>query len=405
MSIGVIGVEQKYVTILGSTGSIGLSALEVIRRHPERYKVYALTANSNIQLLIDLCLTYTPVYAVVLDYPAQQLVVSALRNSGLSTQVLLGAEALSEVATHEPVSIVIAGIMGSAGLLSTLSAVKAGKRVLLANKEALVMAGKIMIDAAYKSGAQLLPIDSEHNAIFQCLPIDVDRVKFPFNKDSCRSFGVKKIVLTASGGPFLGRDFESFESVTPEEACAHPNWRMGRKISVDSATMMNKGLELIEACWLFSVEPKNIEVVIHPQSIIHSMVEYLDGSFIAQMGCPDMKTPIAHALAWPERITSGVKSIDWFSVGGLTFLPPDEEKCLCLKLAREAQSYGGNATIYLNAANEVAVSAFLEKKIRFTQIPTIIGKVLEKAACEPVTTLEEVLNHDAFARAHTLHLI
>lgn len=398
-------MNQKYVTVLGATGSIGVQTLSVIQMHPERYRVFALTAYRNLKLFIEQCLAFQPLYAVVLEVESQAIVVQALQHAGLSTQVLAGIDALIDVSIDESVSIVVAGITGAAGLLPTFSAVKAGKRVLLANKESLVMAGGLMIDAAHASGAELLPIDSEHNAMFQCLPISQNPLRFPFVSGQYRELGVKKMILTASGGPFLSRSADSLVDVTPDEACTHPNWQMGRKISVDSATMMNKGLELIEACCLFAIEPNQVEVVIHPQSIIHSMVQYDDGSFLAQLGSPDMKTPIAHALAWPDRIAAGSQPLDWFSLGALTFLPPDAEKCICLSLARDAQCFGGNASIFLNAANEVAVAAFLENRIKFTDIPAIIGRVLEKAQTKAISSLDEVLHDDAVARSYAAEMI
>lgn len=382
----------QQVTVLGATGSIGLSTLDVIARHPLRYQVFALTGFSRLAELEALCLRFKPRYAVVPHSSAAQSLQSTLQLAGLATRVLVGEAGLCEVAAHPEVDAVMAAIVGAAGLPPTLAAVQAGKKVLLANKEALVMSGALFMQAVRRSGAVLLPIDSEHNAIFQCLPGDYARGLAPV--------GVRRILLTASGGPFRQTPLEELQHVTPEQACAHPNWSMGRKISVDSASMMNKGLELIEACWLFAAKPSQVEVVIHPQSVIHSLVDYVDGSVLAQLGNPDMRTPISHALAWPERINSGVAPLDLFAVARLDFQAPDEQRFPCLRLARQVAEIGGTAPALLNAANEVAVQAFLERRIHFPQIATIIEDVLNLEPAVEVESLDSVLLADASARAH-----
>lgn len=378
------------VTVLGATGSIGLSTLDVIARHPERYEVFALTAFSRIAELRILCRKHRPRYAVVPDGGNARELQSQLDSDGIRTRVLVGEGGLSEVAAHPEVDVVMAAIVGAAGLSPTLAAVQASKRVLLANKEALVMSGALFMQALRDSDAVLLPIDSEHNAIFQCLPGD-------YSKGLSR-VGVRRILLTASGGPFRQMPLEQLAAVSPDQACAHPNWSMGRKISVDSASMMNKGLELIEACWLFDAQPDQVEVVIHPQSVIHSMVDYIDGSVLAQLGNPDMRTPIAHALAWPERIDSGVSALDLLQTGRLDFEAPDHLRFPCLRIARQAAQDGGTAPAMLNAANEVAVDAFLKGRIRFTEIAGIIEGVLNKEASVPTRCLADVLAADAQAR-------
>ena len=382
--------EPLYVTVLGATGSIGLSTLDVIARHPQRYRVFALTAFSRIAELRALCLVHRPCYAVVADETQARLLREQLASDGLDTRVLVGEGGLSEVAAHPEVQVVMAAIVGAAGLKPTLAAVQAGKRVLLANKEALVMSGALFMRALRDSKAVLLPIDSEHNAIFQCLPSNYAQ--------GLAAVGVRRILLTASGGPFRDIAPQLLADVTPEQACAHPNWSMGRKISVDSASMMNKGLELIEACWLFDARPQQVEVVIHPQSVIHSMVDYVDGSVLAQLGNPDMRTPIAHALAWPERIDSGVSALDLLQVGRLDFQTPDDLRFPCLRLARQAAETGGTAPAMLNAANEVAVDAFLNRRIRFTEIASIIDDVLNREAAVATACLEDVLAADRQAR-------
>ncbi|MAL92719.1 MAG: 1-deoxy-D-xylulose-5-phosphate reductoisomerase [Pseudomonas sp.] len=378
------------VTVLGATGSIGLSTLDVIARHPDRYAVFALSGFSRLAELRALCLVHRPRFAVAADEAQARALQQQLREDGLTTQVMSGEGGLSEVAAHPETDVVMAAIVGAAGLKPTLAAVQSGKRVLLANKEALVMSGALFMRALRDSGAVLLPIDSEHNAIFQCLPSTYSQ--------GLGSVGVRRILLTASGGPFREFAPERLIEVTPEQACAHPNWSMGRKISVDSASMMNKGLELIEACWLFDAHPNQVEVVIHPQSVIHSMVDYVDGSVLAQLGNPDMRTPIAHALAWPERIESGVSALDLLQIGRLDFQAPDDSRFPCLQLARQSAENGGTAPAMLNAANEVAVEAFLNRRIRFTEIASIIDDVLNREAPVAVGCLEDVLAADRCAR-------
>ncbi|RMS07119.1 1-deoxy-D-xylulose 5-phosphate reductoisomerase [Pseudomonas coronafaciens pv. garcae] len=369
----------QQITVLGATGSIGLSTLDVIARHPALYQVFALTGFSRLAELLALCIKHTPQYAVVPDQVVARKLQDDLAAAGLDTRVLVGESGLCEVAAHPRVDAVMAAIVGAAGLRPTLAAVEAGKKVLLANKEALVMSGALFMQAVRQSGAVLLPIDSEHNAIFQCLPVDFAR--------GLGAVGVRRIMLTASGGPFRETPLEQFRDVTPAQACAHPVWSMGRKISVDSATMMNKGLELIEACWLFDARPDQIEVVIHPQSVIHSLVDYVDGSVLAQLGNPDMRTPIANALAWPARVESGVAPLDLFRIGQLDFQAPDEGRFPCLRLARQAAEAGGSAPAMLNAVNEVGVAAFLDGRIRYPEIAGMIEDVLNQ---EPVTAVEEL---------------
>jgi 1-deoxy-D-xylulose-5-phosphate reductoisomerase len=380
----------KQITVLGATGSVGLNTLDVIARHPDKYGVFALTANSKVDELAELCVVYKPQYAVLGSANAAQQLKDKLNSLNVDTEVLCGDDGLCQVASHPQVDSVMAAIVGAAGLNPTLAAAEAGKKVLLANKEALVMAGDLFMQAIAASGATLLPIDSEHNAIFQCLPETATK--------SLAENGVERILLTASGGPFRQFTAEQMRGVSPEQACAHPNWSMGRKISVDSATLMNKGLELIEACWLFDTDQSGIDVVVHPQSIIHSMVRYVDGSVIAQMGNPDMRTPIAYGLAWPERIDAGVKPLDFIQIGSLDFEAPDEQRFPCLVLAREAWQQGGTASAVLNAANEIAVAAFLNKKIGFTDIASIIEQVLAKQSTVKATTIEVVQAADAEAR-------
>ncbi|MFT5575319.1 MAG: 1-deoxy-D-xylulose-5-phosphate reductoisomerase [Bermanella sp.] len=387
-------MAREQVTVLGSTGSIGLSTLDVLARQPERFEVYALTANTGVDDLLKQVLAVNPRFAVLRDPEAAGRLKDLLEEVGhSSTEVLAGEENLCRVAADEDVDVVMAAIVGAAGLEPTLAAVDAGKKVLLANKEALVMAGRLFMDAVEKSSAVLLPIDSEHNAIFQCLA-DGSLRDLPAQ-------GVCKILLTGSGGPFRDVPVEQLESVTPDQACAHPNWSMGRKISVDSATMMNKGLELIEACWLFDTSADKITVVVHPQSIIHSMVEYIDGSVLAQLGNPDMRTPIAHALAWPERMSSGVGSLDLISLGRLDFEAPDDVKFPCLRLAREAVNRGGTAATILNAANEVAVAAFLSGRLPFTGIAQVIESVMQNVDVVEPDSLADVKFADRQAREAT----
>lgn len=382
--------NRQVITILGATGSIGLSTLDVLARHPRHWQIHALSANTDVEGMLELCRQHRPRHAVMASTEAADRLEKALREEGLETLVDAGTQALEAIASAPEVDVVMAAIVGAAGLLPTLAAARSGKRVLLANKEALVMAGNLFMQTVEDHGATLLPIDSEHNAIFQCMP--------PGYTCGQEAAGVSRILLTASGGPFRERAPETLRQVTPEEACAHPNWDMGRKISVDSATMMNKGLELIEACWLFHATPDRIEVVIHPQSVIHSMVAYADGSVLAQLGNPDMRTPIAHALAWPERIESGVSPLDLVGVGRLDFMPPDPERFPCLRLAEEAARAGGSASTVLNAANEVAVQAFLDRQIAFTDIPRLIEAVMERMPVIEVDHLDRVLQVDREAR-------
>jgi len=382
----------ENISVLGSTGSIGESTLDVVARLPDRYKIIALTANRSVEKLIEQCKTFKPHYAVMAEESAAEKLESALREIGLSEiQVLSGVEGLEKVASLPEVDQVMAAIVGAAGLLPTLAAARAGKRVLLANKEALVMSGQLFIDEIEKNNAELLPIDSEHNAIFQCMP--------SHKRTDLRSVGVKRILLTSSGGPFLNRTLNELCGVTPDQACAHPNWEMGRKISVDSATMMNKGLEVIEAHWLFNAPADDIQVVVHPQSVIHSMVEYDDGSVLAQMGNPDMRTPIAHAMAWPERTISGVSSLNLFDIARLDFEKPDFERFSCLRLAYDALRNGGTSTAILNAANEVAVDAFLNETISFLNIPKVIESVMDQMAAVDANSLNVVLEADKEARS------
>ncbi|MCH8496961.1 MAG: 1-deoxy-D-xylulose-5-phosphate reductoisomerase [Marinobacter sp.] len=380
---------RRQVTILGATGSIGLNTLDVIRRHPERFQVYALTAWRQAEALAALCLEFQPRYAVMADpLAAEQL--QALLQGCSDTVVLAGESGLCEVAGAAAVDTVMAAIVGAAGLRPTLAAVETGKRVLLANKEALVMSGALLMDAVVRSGAELLPIDSEHNAIFQCLP--------PTQVRDLPGAGVRRILLTASGGPFRTASLQAMQEATPAQACAHPNWSMGQKISVDSATLMNKGLELIEACWLFNTRPAQIEVHVHPESIIHSMVEYVDGSVLAQLGSPDMRTPIANGLGWPERIDAGVPSLDLFALGRFHFERPDLNRFPCLRLAAEAFEAGGTAPTVLNAANEEAVAAFLAQRLRFTDIPVIIEKVLSSVSVVSADSFDTIFVKDEEAR-------
>lgn len=380
----------SYLTVLGSTGSIGTSTLDVVARHPDKYKILALTAYQQDELLFEQCLKFKPRYAVLVDEAASIRLKQRIAAAGVGVEVLWGEQALEQVASLPEVDVVMAAIVGAAGLRPSLAAARAGKKILLANKEALVMAGSIFMDAVRKHGATLLPIDSEHNAIFQALPRD-------YSADMAAS-GVSKILLTASGGPFRDTPLSELQHVTPEQACAHPNWVMGRKISVDSASMMNKGLEVIEAHWLFNAPADDIQVVVHPQSVIHSMVQYVDGSVLAQLGNPDMRTPIAYGLAFPERIDAGVAPLDLFKIAILNFVEPDFDRFPCLALAYKALRTGGTAPAVLNAANEVAVDAFLNNNISFLDIPRLISDVLATHVSVAVNTLEDVLIADAQAR-------
>ncbi len=383
--------ERIGVAILGSTGSIGVSTLDVLQRHPDRFRVVALTAHQDVEALFQQCLTHEPDVAVLADAVAAERLQERLREAGRSIEVLAGVAGLERAATLSEVAYVMAAIVGAAGLPPTLAAARAGKRVLLANKEALVMAGPLFMAAIRSHGAELLPIDSEHNALFQCLPAN-------FASIGLAAAGVRRMLLTGSGGPFRTAPLAQLADVTPEQACAHPNWNMGRKISIDSATMMNKGLEVIEAHWLFEAPTAAIEVVVHPQSVIHSMVEYQDGSVLAQLGNPDMRTPITHALAWPWRLTSGVAFLDFARLGKLEFQAPDFARFPCLRLAFTALEAGGTAPAVLNAANEVAVQAFLDRRIRFTDIAAVVEHALERVPTSAAEELAAILAGDSQAR-------
>lgn len=379
---------RKRVTILGSTGSVGLSTLDVIGRNSGQYQVFALTANTNATLLAEQCRQYRPRFAVLCDEAAARQLRALLAGSELATEILVGPAGLNQVAAHADTDYVMAAIVGAAGLASALAAVEAGKRLLLANKEALVMSGSLFMQAVRTRQSTLLPIDSEHNAIFQSMA----------NGAATHATGIRKILLTGSGGPLRQLPLAQMSQVTPDQACAHPNWSMGRKISVDSATMMNKGLEIIEAKWLFDLDVNQIEVVVHPQSIIHSMVDYIDGSIVAQLGNPDMRTPIAHGLAWPNRIDSGVSMLDMTTIGRLDFEPPDLQRFPCLRLAQEVARGAQSLAIAMNAANEVVVQAFLDELILFTDIPLIIESVLEQTDTDDALTMASILAIDNHAR-------
>lgn len=380
----------RNLTILGATGSIGESTLDVVARHSDRFSVVALTANKNVEKMLAQCRRFQPRYAVMLDSASAEQLTVEIRQTGLDTTVLSGIESLEKVASLSEVDTVMAAIVGAAGIRPAFAAARAGKQILLANKETLVMAGRIFMDMVKRHHATLLPIDSEHNAIHQALPHD-------FN-ENLQAKGVRRILLTASGGPFRRSPLSELKQVTPEQACAHPNWDMGQKISVDSATMMNKGLEVIEAHWLFNAAPEKIQVVIHPQSVIHSMVEYIDGSVLAQLGNPDMRTPIAHAMGYPERIESGVASLDLFKVERLDFEEPDLDRFPCLRLAYQALTAGGNMPAVLNAANEIAVASFLARRLSFTAIPALIEQVMQTITPQKVNDLDDVLTADNLAR-------
>ena len=386
--------KTASVSVLGSTGSIGQSTLAVLAAHPERYDLYALSANTRADLLLEQCLKWQPTVAVLNDSTNATWLALELKKAGSMTELWVGEEGLDAIASDQKVDIVMAAIVGSAGLQSTLAAVTAGKKVLLANKESLVMAGPLFMSAVKSSNAVLLPIDSEHNAIFQCLPqpsLSDSTEKIAFSE-------IKKILLTGSGGPFRSLPLGEFSQVTPGQACSHPNWSMGRKISVDSATMMNKGLELIEACYLFDCQPSLIEILVHPQSIIHSMVEYVDGSVLAQLGQPDMRTPIAHALAWPQRIRSGVQSLDWQQLSALSFESPDLQRFPSLAIARQVANDVTSASIIFNAANEVAVQSFLDNKLSFTRIISVVEESLSKISSSEPSSLFDIKAVDEEAR-------
>ncbi|MDD2685499.1 MAG: 1-deoxy-D-xylulose-5-phosphate reductoisomerase [Gallionella sp.] len=381
---------MQSITVLGSTGSIGTSTLDVIARHRDRFSVFALTANSQVELLFRQCVEFKPRFAVLLDEPSAARLRELLAETDLATEVLCGVAALEQVSRASEVDAVMAAIVGAAGLPPTLAAARAGKKILLANKETLVLAGNVFMEAVRASGSPLLPIDSEHNAIFQALPRGYD--------GDLKQNGVSKILLTASGGPFRNTPLSELQHVTPDQACAHPNWSMGRKISVDSASMMNKGLEVIEAHWLFNASADDIQVVVHPQSVIHSLVQYVDGSVMAQLGNPDMRTPIAYGLSYPERIDAGVAALDLFKVATMNFVAPDFDRFPCLSLAYQALRAAGTAPGMLNAANEVAVAAFLDERIAFLDIPRVIAAVLDELPVVDVCGLDDVLAADAAAR-------
>ncbi len=389
--------DRRAVAILGSTGSIGVNTLDVIRLHPDRFSVFALTANINVDALYAQCLEFSPEYVAMANETSAASLKERLQQAGSGTQVLQGEVANNELASHENVDVVVAGIVGAIGLLPTLGAVRAGKTILVANKEPLVMLGSEIMREARAHQAIIVPVDSEHNAIFQCMPEG--------GAAGMAQDGIEKILLTGSGGPFREMDIADFASVTPAQACAHPNWKMGRKISVDSATMMNKGLELIEACALFDVSPEFVQIVVHPQSIIHSMVQYVDGSILAQMGMPDMRTPIAHALGWPNRIESGTARLDLIELAHFDFQAPDEKKFPALRLARTAAQEGGTLPAVLNAANEVAVEAFLNERISFDRIPVLIETAMDALEHQQERSLETVLVADQRTRNYVEDLL
>ena len=386
---------MKEITILGSTGSIGVNTLDVISNHLDKFNVRALTANTNLDIFVEQCLKYQPEYAVMTDEASASKLEEKLKKKAPDISVLAGIEGLVKVAELDSVDYVMAAIVGAAGLLPTLAAAKAGKRVLLANKEALVMSGKLFMDTIAGSNSELIPIDSEHNAIFQCIA----------DTNNQENASIRSIMLTASGGPFLNTPINELASKTPEQACKHPKWKMGRKISVDSATMMNKGLEIIEASWLFNIDPDSINVVIHPQSIIHSLVEYKDGSVLAQLGNPDMRIPISFGLAWPDRIETKVERLDLFDISQFDFKRPEEDRFPCLRLAREAIKQGGTSSAILNAANEVAVNEFLNNNLKFTDIAIVIDSVMSNVAQNNASTLDVILNDDKLARAQAVEVI
>ncbi len=398
-------LQQRRVAVLGATGSIGGSALDVIARHPQRYRVNVLTANRSVDAMVKLCRQLKPELAVMADANSADAVRKQLEADGTKSRVESGSKGLIEAAANDLSEIVIAAIVGAAGLESTLAAARAGKRLLLANKEAIVMAGPLLLAALAEGGGELLPIDSEHNAIFQCLPLELQQGAARAGNVSSADNGVTRLLLTASGGPFRGRTADQLESITPDQACAHPNWDMGRKISVDSATLMNKGLEVIEAHHLFGIAADAIDVVVHRQSIIHSLVQYRDGSMLAQLGNPDMRTALAYGLAWPERIDAGVAPLDLLAVGRLDFESVDRATFRCLDLAYAALRAGGTATALLNAANEQAVAAFLDRGMKFLDIACVIDETLAAIPCAPVANLEALLDADLTARRHAARII
>ena len=393
---------MNNVTVLGATGSIGTSTLDVIRRNPDRYRLFAATARSNVSRMLDIVAEFHPEAAVMLEEKAAAELRELLAGRGLKTEVLSGSEALSAVASGDETDSVMSAIVGAAGLKPTLAAITTGKTVYLANKESLIMSGHIFVDAARRYKSRIVPVDSEHNAIFQCLP---EKEQNRIGHCDLREAGITKLVLTGSGGPFRDRDIATLAEVTPEEAVSHPNWSMGRKISVDSATMMNKGFEFIEAKWLFNADPGDIEVIVHPESVIHSMVRYRDGSVLAEIGVPDMRTPIARAMAWPDRIDSGAEALDFTKLGSLTFRAPDFNRYPCLKLAIDACNTSQALTTAVNAANEVAVQAFLDGRLRFTDIYTVAAKTADFFTLAPADSLEDVLNIDLAARSRAFSLL
>ena len=389
--------SARNVAVLGSTGSIGVNTLDVIRLHPGRFSVYALSANVNVDLLFAQCVEFTPRYAAMANESSAAKLKFRLEQAGSKTRILHGEPSISRLASDDAVEVVVAGIVGAIGLLPTLAAVRAGKTILVANKEPLVMMGSEIMQEAHTHHANIVPVDSEHNAIFQCMPEG--------GAKGMSQSGIEKLLLTGSGGPFRETSLADFALITPAQACAHPNWEMGRKISVDSATMMNKGLELIEACALFDVSPDFVQIVVHPQSVIHSMVQYVDGTILAQMGAPDMRTPIAHALGWPERIESGTRRLDLFELARYDFKAPDEDKFPALRLARFAAQAGGTLPAILNAANEVAVEAFLSERINFKRIPELIETAMLHVPQKTERSLESVLEADRCTRVYVENLL
>ena len=397
MGVESVGLMKQVISILGATGSIGDSTLDIVRRHRDQYAVFALAGNRQWQKLLELCVEFQPRYVVVMDEDVALSLKQGLQAASCATEVLLGQEGLCEIASATEVTMVMAAIVGAAGLPSAMAAAKAGKTILLANKETLVVSGQLFMDTVREHGARVLPVDSEHNAVFQVLPQELTQHGRPITQDLA-DFGIQGIILTASGGPFWQRDVATMQNITPKEAVKHPNWSMGQKISVDSASMMNKGLELIEARWLFNAKPSELTAVIHPQSVIHSMVRYRDGSVLAQLGTPDMRTPIAYCMGEPKRMDSGVTPLDFTTLSQLTFAEPDLERFPCLRLAMEALASGGDAPCVLNAANEVAVAAFLQQQIGFTDIARVVEQVLAEANTQISHNIDDLLAKDAWAR-------
>ena len=397
MGVESVGLMKQVISILGATGSIGDSTLDIVRRHRDQYEVFALAGNRQWQKLLELCVEFQPRYVVVMDEDVALSLKQGLQAASCATEVLLGQEGLCEIASATEVTMVMAAIVGAAGLPSAMAAAKAGKTILLANKETLVVSGQLFMDTVREHGARVLPVDSEHNAVFQVLPQELTQHGRPITQDLA-DFGIQGIILTASGGPFWQRDVATMKDITPKEAVKHPNWSMGQKISVDSASMMNKGLELIEARWLFNAKPSELTAVIHPQSVIHSMVRYRDGSVLAQLGTPDMRTPIAYCMGEPKRMDSGVTPLDFTTLSQLTFAEPDLERFPCLRLAMEALASGGDAPCVLNAANEVAVAAFLQQQIGFTDIARVVEQVLAEANIQISHNIDDLLAKDAWAR-------